>query len=345
MNADISFDADSFGFDHPADLTVYHRLTPGTGLFVPLSTSPFNPVTGQVSATMNQFGEFILGYPDLADVALPPILHRPESLRIQTNNIIAPRKVEPATIYTVNQELPVYLSWSPKGFARYFDLQIDTDDAFSSPEVDLTFRSDAFHVWTNALSGTTYHWRARSLIESNGLYVAGEWSTGAFQTVAPAIEVVAANGGEFWQRGLDHFIQWNDNIQENVSISLFKNDTFIEDITTNAPSTGAFEWEPGFNLDPGVDYTIRVARIDDAGLFDVSDNHFNIDVPRITSIVASGGSIVMGWEGTSAGVYVERTPGFSPADWTEIAGPIMGSSWTNTPPSGEAVGNYRLRLQ
>jgi hypothetical protein len=59
----------------------------------------------------------------------------------------------------------------------------------------------------------------------------------------------------------------------------------------------------------------------------------------------AGGSIVLAWEGTSAGVYVEHNPGFSPGAWTEIAGPIMGNSWTNTTPPVDPAGNYRLRLQ
>jgi hypothetical protein len=244
-----------------------------------------------------------------------------------------------------NDGRPVDLSWSPRGFARYHDLQIATGETFTSPEVDLSFQSDAFHVMSNVMSGATYHWRARSIVESSGIHVAGDWSTGSFQTAPPHIEIVAANGGELWQRGHRYFIQWNANIQENLSIDLHKDDVFLEVITPNTPGTGAYQWTPGFHLDPGADYSIKISSVSDTGLFAVSAAHFNIDVPGITTIAASGGSIVLGWEGTSAGVYVEHNPGFSPGAWTEIAGPIIGNSWTNTTPPVDPAGNYRLRLQ
>lgn len=346
MTAVISYNAAGFGFEDPAQLTVYHRPTPGSGQFTELATAPYDPLAGQVRVTMTQFGEFIFGYPDVEDIANPPILHRPENYRgVQRNMIVAPRQIESNAVYTVNQELPVYLSWSPRGFGRYYALQIATDETFTSPEVDLSFQSDAFHVMSNVMAGATYHWRARSIVESNGFHVAGDWSTGSFQTEPPRIGIVAANGGEFWQRGHGYFIQWNANIQGNVSIDLHKDDAFLEVITTNTPGTGAYMWEPGFNLDPGTDYSIKITSVSAAGLFAVSAAHFNIDVPEITTITVSGGSIVLGWDGTSAGVYVEHNPGFSPIAWREIAGPIMGNSWTNTTPPGDPTGYYRLRLE
>ena len=62
--AQISFDENSFGFTDPTNTTVYYRPTPGAGIFVPL-TSEYNWVTHQVQASMDGFGEFIFGFPDL----------------------------------------------------------------------------------------------------------------------------------------------------------------------------------------------------------------------------------------------------------------------------------------
>ena len=59
MTAEISFDAESFGFADrsgahgyvdPNKLTIHHRPVPGQGLFTPLPTS-YNPVTKQLSTT------------------------------------------------------------------------------------------------------------------------------------------------------------------------------------------------------------------------------------------------------------------------------------------------------
>lgn len=47
---------------------------------------------------------------------------------------------------------------------------------------------------------------------------------------------------------------------------------------------------------------------------------------------------MLGWEGISAGAHAGHNPGFSPGAWTEIAGPIMGNSWTITTPPGNPAG-------
>jgi hypothetical protein len=342
MNYTVSFDAGSFGFENPSDLTVYHRPTPGTGLFVALPTDPYNPVTQQVRATASAFGEFILGYPDLADFANPPILNRPESYRgLQTNNIVAPRNAEPGTSYTVNQERPIHLSWSPRGFARYYELQVATDLAFNNLVVDLQFRTDAFYNWTNALPDTTYRWRVRTMIDD---FSTGNWSTGTFQTVPPAIQVVSANGGERWQRGLDHFIQWDDNLAEDVVIDLYKGGAFLQTLVTNAGSR-AYEWEVDLSLDPGADYSIKVSSATNAALSDISDAQFNIDVPQITRLSAVPGEAVeLEWLGGSLNVFVESAPTLSPGSWTSIAGPINQTNWTSGSPPG-ATGLYRRRVE
>ncbi len=342
MTHKILFDANSFGFNNPSNLTVYHRQTPGTGLFVALPTDPYNPVTQQVRATATGFGEFILGYPDLADVALPPILNRPENYRgLQTNNIVAARKAESGVIYSVNQERPVYLSWSPKGFARYYELQVDPNPAFTNPVIDLQYRTDAGYVWSNALPNTTYHWRVRTMIDD---FSTGAWSTNTLQTVPPAIEVTAPNGGERWQRGLSYFVQWDSNLGGDVVIDLYKGGSFLQNLVSN-PGSRAYKWDVNLALDPGSDYSIRIAAATNSALFDLSDGHFSVDVPRITKLSASGGgSVGLEWLGASFNVFVEFAPAVSPGTWTNIAGPINQTNWTGAA-SPSPRGFYRLRVQ
>ena len=72
---------------------------------------------------------------------------------------------------------------------------------------------------------------------------------------------------------------------------------------------------------------------------------FKIDVPKITSIQQNqAGAWVLGWSGTSAGVYVEYSPTLAPSQWHSIGGPVSGSTWTNAP-TAAPEGFYRLRLQ
>jgi hypothetical protein len=264
MNADMSFGAEGFGFADrtgrfgyvdPNNLTVYHRSTVGQGLFTPLSTY-YNWVTKQLRATMTQFGEFIFCFHDLEEVANTPIL------------------IEPEDQGTVNQELPVSFFWTPRGFAHWNHLQVATDAGFTTLVVDETWMTESRYTWSSAAPNTTYYYRVK--ITNYG----GDsgWSTGSFATVPPMIEVVAPNGSEQWHRGLEYFIKWNDNIDEDVVLELHKGDALIQTIGT-VPSIGAYEWEVDLALDPGCDYSIKVKSSINSALADMSDGTFSIDVP------------------------------------------------------------------
>jgi len=344
--AQLSFDTGSFGFAEPANLTVYYRGDTGRGLFLPQPTA-YNPVTKQVLVTLtmtspyNDLGELIFCYADVAEVAYPPILAAVENYReVQPYEVVGPSPAVPGMNYPVNQELPVCLAWSPKGLASGYHLQVATNVNFSDPAVDVPYQTQAFYVWSNATPGTAYYYRVSTSNDGG----TSDWSVGAFQTHAPMIAVTVPNGGEAWQRGLKYFIQWQDNIADSVVIDLYKSGVFLASLATNAP-TGAYLWQVGLNLVPGNDYSIKISSAAKGNLFDSSDLPFNIDVPRISSIHQNqNGAWVLGWSGTSAGVYVEFSPTPAPAQWQSIGGPITGSTWTNAPQAAPE-GFYRLRLQ
>ena len=238
MTADIRFDVDRVGLRDPNRLTVYYRPFTGHGLFVPLSTM-YNPVTKQLKAAMNGFGEFIFGYPDLADVALPPILNEPENYRgVQEVEVIVPLRAKADTQYTVNQGLPISLSWSPTG------LRAGTSCRSPRPRTSPRRWSISPIGPTPAMSGTkrcpdtTYYYRVRTYNEGG----ASDWSTGSFRTVPPMVEVAVPNGGETWKRGLSYFVQWKDNLSEDVVIELYKGTSLVETIGT-VLSDRAYKWE------------------------------------------------------------------------------------------------------
>ncbi len=344
VGAKIYFDATSFGLTNPAQLTVYHRAQAGRGLFLPQPTD-YNPVTKKLRATLTltaqsgEFGEFIFGFPDLADVPYPPILAEVENyFGPQLSEIIGPKPATTGTVYPVNQELPIVLAWSPQGFARWYQLQISANPDFNSPAVDVPYQTEAFKVWSNAAPDTTYYYRVKTVNEG------GEsgWSAGAFQTMAPMIQVTVPNSGQAWQRGLTYFIQWNDNLAGQVVVDLYKSGQFLKSIATNS-SPGACKWEAGFDLKPGADYTLRIRSLANPELFDFSDTAFAIDVPRITGLRPNpGGGWILEWTGSSAGAYVEFTPAFATNQWRTLGGPAGGPTWTNAPQSSPE-GYYRLR--
>lgn len=279
ITGQILFDASSFGITDPTNTTVYYRETPGQGLFVPLATQ-YNRVTHQLMASLDAFGEFTLGFPDVADAVFPPLLIEPESL--ESNGFVTrvPPVVQSRKFYSVNQQLPIALSWTPKGFATSYALQVSTNTDFTAPVVDRPFQQEARYTFTNSRPNTTYFWRV-SAANSAGV---SDWATNTFATVPPQVHVTAANGGEAWQRGLKYFIQWDDNLLENVAIELYKGGSFVKNITTNAPSTVSYKWTIDLELPPGSDYSVKIRSATNAAVFDTSDATFSIvDAPTINA--------------------------------------------------------------
>ncbi len=341
LGADINFDVVSFGIANPANTTVYYRASTGQGIFVPQPTD-YNPVTGKLSIAIDlstqggDFGEFIFAYPDVAELPYPPILNAVESYRgVQLYEVIAPLQATTGAVYSVNQALPISLSWSPKGFAAGYQLQIATNQDFASPVVDLSYQTDAFYVWSNASPTTTYYYRVNTSNDGG----TGAWSVGSFQTVAPFVQVTVPNGGEAWRRGLPYFVQWNDNLAENVRIDLYKGGSLVKNLTPNTPSTGAFKWSiPVSSLTPGSDYTIQITSVTNSGLSSTSAQTFSIvDAPAINSATPlPGGQAQFGFTVPGAAqATLWGTTILSPPSWKNL-GPVTvtggSGAFTNTPP-------------
>ena len=282
ITADVSFSTSMLGYANPGNLTIYYRPQTGSGVFAHQPTS-YNPVLGQLTATLaltaqgGDCGEVIFGYPDVAQVPYPPILNLVETdPGLQPNEVIAPAMAVGNGTVTVNEEQPIYLSWSPVGFASWYYLQIATSPDFANPVVDIPYQTDAFFSWTGAAPNTTYYWRVNTSNDGG----VSDWSTNSFATVAPSLQITAPNGGEVWLRGTAHFIQWNGNLPENVSVALFKSGIFLQNLSASTPDSGALKWNIGFNLVPGSDYSVQVRSTTNAAMTAVSAGMFSvIDAP------------------------------------------------------------------
>ena len=283
LGAAVSFDSKSFGFSNPTNLTVYYRQLTGNGLFLPQPTS-FDPVTGKLSVTLSltsqveDMGEFIFCYPDLADIPYAPMLNQVvNDTGPPVADVIAPMLATAGTTYPVNQDLPVLLSWSPKGLARSYQIQISTNQDFSTTLASVSYQNNAYYVWTPDPANTAYFYRVKTVNDGGE----SDWSVGSFQTAKPFIAVTFPQGGETLQRGLKPFIRWSDNISESVTIELYKGGILAKTIATNAPSNGAYQWSIGSDLAPGNDYTIQISSTTNSALAATSAAPFSIvDVPR-----------------------------------------------------------------
>lgn len=269
LTADVLFDAASFGFAdtngvfgfvNPKALTVYRRPAGGGVDFIPLATL-YDSGTKQLRAATTELGEFILGYPDAAEIPNLPIL------------------ITPVDGGSVNQELPVKFLWTPRGFARASQLQVARDTNFTDLVLDAPALTEYQYSWPSPGLNTNYFYRVRI---SNAGGQSG-WSMASFKTIPPRILITAPNGGEAWRRGVKYFIQWDANLAENVNIDLYKGGAFLRNIVTNT-GTGAYEWEAALNLVPASDYSIRMSSATNALRFDTSDAAFSIvDAPAITA--------------------------------------------------------------
>ena len=279
MSGQLSFDAAGFAIPNPGETTVYYRPTAGQGTFVPLNTQ-YNWVTGQLVAELmgTGFGEFVFGFPDIAEIAFPPLLIEPESLQSTGAVTRVPPLAQSGRTYTVNQELPIALSWCPKGFASGYALQISRDQGFSAPDVDLAGLFEARYTFSNALPNTTYYWRVNTANYGG----TSDWSTNVFSTVLPGINVTAPKGGENWLRGMPYFIEWDDNIPEDVSLELYDGNAMVAALAPSIPSTTSYRWPISLNLPPGRNYFIRIRSVVNPGLFGYSEKPFSIiDQPVI----------------------------------------------------------------
>jgi len=253
FNGRISFDVDSFDLEDPNALTVYQRDSEGSGPFVPLPTS-YNPATRQLRADLTGFGEFIMGTPDLEHLPLAPIL------------------VAPELDGTVNEALPVALDWTARGFVNSYHLQVATDTEFSALLVNEPNVMETPYIIEALDAGTTYYWRVSTSNDAGP----SAWSQASFTTIPPMIQVKVPNGGEKWQRGIEYFIQWNDNLAEDATIELYKGETLVTHIGI-VPSTGAYKWEVDLSLETGDDYFVRVKSATDEIIANASDASFAIE--------------------------------------------------------------------
>jgi hypothetical protein len=252
INGRISFDVASFDLKNPDMFTIYRRDPEGPGPFTALATS-YDPATNQLQADMTEFGEFVIGKPDLEQVALAPILITPKSEG------------------TVNEALPVALDWTPRGFVSSYHLQVSSDAEFSTLLIDDPNLKETPYILETVEPNTTYYWRVCTINEAGP----SDWSEDIFETVPPTIRVKVPNGGEQWQRGIEYFIQWEDNLVEDVVIDLYKGDSWLQTIDT-VPSTGAYKWKSSLMLEPGEDYSIQVRSLMDEIIADMSDTTFTI---------------------------------------------------------------------
>lgn len=262
INAELSIDAaKSLGISDPKQIVVYHRDKEGSGVFSQLNTS-YNYVTKKLTATFTKFGEFIFAVPVVNATVNSPLL------------------VSPLDSSSVNQALPIKLKWTPLGYAGKYQLQIASDYNFQKIITDIEGLTESFYQIDSVCANSTYYWRVRTTNISG----TSDWpKTFAFFTTEPGITVTYPNGSEKFQRGLKYYIKWNDNLDEEVIIELYK-DEMLSMVLDTAISNGVYQWSVSTTLPVDSKYKIRLRSTANQNLFDLSNDNFSLIDTISTSV-------------------------------------------------------------
>lgn len=111
--------------------------------------------------------------------------------------------------------------------------------------------------------------------------------SGGTMDVDPFIEVTTPNGGETFIMGNEYELTWSDNLDENVTIDLYKGSSKVKTIETSTASDGSLSWSVPEDLEAGTNYLIKVSG---AGVDDVSDDFFEIIArPELEITTPNGG--------------------------------------------------------
>lgn len=258
MDASLRFDVKTWGIQDPANTKIYFRTVIGKGTFIPLETT-YNFVTGKITASVKELGEFVLGKEDLKSISYAPIPNSP------SNNS------------SVNYKIPVTISWSPVGFAAKYSLQIATDESFQKIVVEEKLLSNAMYKFISTIVNTKYYWRAKTITDIGE----GEWcATQTFTAIEPYVTIKKPNGNERWHIGLDYYIQWDKNIIDSINVLLLRKNEVVKKLTKTTNSF--YLWEIDLKSMLTNDYRIKIVSSADTSIFDFSNSSFSI-VDTITS--------------------------------------------------------------
>jgi endonuclease/exonuclease/phosphatase family metal-dependent hydrolase len=185
------------------------------------------------------------------------------------------------------------LSWQPATDAISYQYCIDTTDDSACDSVWTSTGSETSANLTGLMDGTTYWWQVRATntaatTEADG----GIWWSLATQAQPVVIAVVSPEGGESWDAGTSHLIQWAGPPNAIVTIELLKNGAvstvLAPSVATGPGGSGSFNWTIAGNQAGGGDYRVRISSTTDATATDTSDASFTI-LPATFAVVSPNG--------------------------------------------------------
>jgi hypothetical protein len=141
--------------------------------------------------------------------------------------------------------------------------------------------------FANAAPGIDYQIKISS-VDQPALF---DLSDNNFSLFSGLITVDSPNGGETWLAGSSQTVFWDDNIDGDVIIDLYRADTLHSIISGPTASDGAKNWDLPFDIQSGNDYQVKITSVENPTIFDLSDNNFSIEGFEITVTSPNGGEV------------------------------------------------------
>jgi len=93
----------------------------------------------------------------------------------------------------------------------------------------------------------------------------------SFTTLTIPLTIVAPNSITEWTLGNKENITWEDDIDENVKIELYRDGVYLLNIAANTESDGLYSWSIPTNIPEDNGYSIKISSINDINISKESD--------------------------------------------------------------------------
>ncbi|MBN2789184.1 MAG: choice-of-anchor D domain-containing protein [Candidatus Delongbacteria bacterium] len=199
-----------------------------------------------------------------------------------------PTLISPADSSSFEDQTPTF-DWNDVTGANGYNIQIDNNSDFSSPEIDTSTALSQYTASTMAYG--TYYWKVRARNTAGSSAFTSGWT---FEITEPKeIIVVSPNGGENWLFGTEYEIRWTDNFVEDVNIWLWKGESLLGPIVTNTPSDSSYFWTTPASLTSGngTDYRIQITIADGGATSDLSDDFFSLSLDANETMATATGPL------------------------------------------------------
>jgi len=171
-------------------------------------------------------------------------------------------------------------------------------------------------------------------------------------TPPPHIKVQDPDGGEIWYAGTSNTIKWDDNINENVVIELYKGGSFYSTIFNSTPSDKTEIWDIPLSIESGSDYKVKISSVLYPNIFDFSHHNFTILRNQITVTTPNGGESwqagttqIISWSDNIAeNVSIELYKGGTLHSTISSSTSSDGSMDWSIPEAMESGSDYRIKI-